>query len=69
MGFGRGVGFTSKVRELMFRVVIKSGGGKAERTETMLTDEVTELTGGGGKATRTETALTETVVLAEGSYP
>ena len=35
MGFGRGKGFTSKVRELMFRVIIRFGGGKAERTETI----------------------------------
>lgn len=69
MGFGRGKGFTSKVRELMARVLVKGGGGSMTRTETALTDAVTEFKGGGGKATRTESALTETVTLALGSYP
>ena len=30
MGFGRGTGFTSKVRTEMATYTIKSGGGKAE---------------------------------------
>ena len=67
MGFATKRGFAKHVVQIMFKVLIKSGGGQATRTETMLTDEVTELTGGGGKADRTETALTETVVLSLGS--
>lgn len=32
MGFGRGKGFTSKVREIMARYVVRGGGGKRTKT-------------------------------------
>jgi len=68
MGFGKGKGFTSKIRVPMTEVVIRGGGGLVAKTEIVLTGTPL-LTGGGGLATKVETALTETVELAEGSYP
>lgn len=34
MGFGRGKGFTSKIREIMTRLVVRGGGGRRTKTLT-----------------------------------
>lgn len=41
MGFGRGKGFTSKVRTEMTKYVVKGGGGKAAKTATETTPTYT----------------------------
>lgn len=59
MGFGRGKGFTSKVRTEMTSFSVKGGGGKATATHTEVTPTyVTKY--GGGKASQTHTELTPT---------
>ena len=41
MGFGRGTGFTSKVREEMVTKKVKGGGGKRTATATEVTPTYT----------------------------
>lgn len=55
MGFGRGKGFTTKVRTEMTKYLVKSGGGKAAVIETELAPSY-QIKYGGGKAAL---ALTE----------
>jgi len=40
MGFGKGKGFTSKIRVPMTEVVIRGGGGLAAKTEVVMTETV-----------------------------
>jgi len=65
MGFGRGKGFTSKVRTEMAKYLVKGGGGKATATEIELTPTYVAKGGGGKKtATATETTPTYTTSVA-----
>lgn len=68
MGFGRGKGFTTKVRTEMTKYLVKGGGGKAIALLISLVPTYT-LRYGGGKATATLTELSptyETEVVVEG---
>lgn len=61
MGFGRGKGFTSKVRTEMTSYLIKGGGGKVAIVETELAPTYVAKGGGGKKeVTATETTPTYT---------